>query len=149
MTCLHRHGISKGASIDQNSVNAVLLDVDGSSFDQLLVAAQVNVNASGDRLSLRRFVLCPLFTLFQMKFSPIQHQLASSETWDWCSCNFDIFAQGRDQVLADRIKFFHVLNTLHLQDQQGSQQAHWSVDRSRACPIWQRAPRQVESGRED
>ena len=61
MTCLHRHGISKGASLDQNSVNAVLLDVDGSSFDQLLVAAQVNVNASGDRLSLRRFVLCPPF----------------------------------------------------------------------------------------
>ena len=69
MTCLHRHGISKGASIDQNSVNAVLLDVDGSSFDQLLVAAQVNVNASGDRLSLRRFLLCALFTSFSLKLS--------------------------------------------------------------------------------
>ena len=54
LCCLHRHGVSKAASPEQNSVNAVLLDASGSSFDQLMVAAHVNVSGAGDRLSLRR-----------------------------------------------------------------------------------------------
>ena len=54
LACLHRHGVSKTASVENSSVNAVLLDAAGSSFDQLMVAAHVNVSAAGDRLSLRR-----------------------------------------------------------------------------------------------
>ena len=46
--------MSKAASVEFNSVNAVLLDAAGSAFDQLMVAAHVNVSAAGDRLSLRR-----------------------------------------------------------------------------------------------
>ena len=55
LACLHRHGVSKAASVEFRSVNAVLLDAAGSSFDQLMVAAHVNVSAAGDRLSLRRW----------------------------------------------------------------------------------------------
>ena len=54
LACLHRHGVSKAASVEYNSVNAVLLDAAGSPFDHLMVAAHVNVSAVGDRLSLRR-----------------------------------------------------------------------------------------------
>jgi len=74
VTCLHRHDVSKAASVEYSSVNAVLLDAAGSSFDHLMVAAHVNVSGAGDRLSLRSTSWLPrrpgLGALATLIFSP-------------------------------------------------------------------------------
>ena len=89
--------MSKAASVEFNSVNAVLLDAAGSAFDQLMVAAHVNVSAAGDRLSLRRCAISNDDCCSQLEIL-LQHKLASSSTWIWCPRHSRLFSKSRDQV---------------------------------------------------
>ena len=73
--CLHRHGATKMASVEQDSVNSVLLNQSpGDSYDQYLVAAHVGMNPSGETLQLRNTSWLParpgLGALATMMFSP-------------------------------------------------------------------------------
>ena len=75
VSCLHRHGSTKMANVDLESVNSVLLNQSpGDSYDHYMVAAHVGMNPSGETLQLRNTTWLParpgLGALATMVFSP-------------------------------------------------------------------------------
>ena len=73
--CLHRHGSSKMATVDRDSVNSVMLNQSpGDSYDHYMVAALVGMNPTGETLQLRNTSWLParpgLGAFATMMFSP-------------------------------------------------------------------------------
>ena len=89
--CLHRHGSTKQANIEQDSVNSVLLDQSpGDSYDHYLVAAHVGMNPGGETLQLRNTTWLParpgLGAFATMMFAPCVEMRTNQEKTRLTGC---------------------------------------------------------------